>query len=347
MNEHHHSHHGHHHHRHGSTAASRRLRGLIAILVLILVVVVGVILGSKYEQAQNVEHRTAMDENFGKLPTMQFDGADYRMRSGLTPILLIGYDKTDSVQTGYRSGGQADFLMLMVIDHGNRQVFRLYLDRDSMANVKVIGMTGRDVGTSVMQICLAHAFGRTQEENNQYTLDAVSNMLEGVPVALYASMNLASLQQLNHLLGGVKVTIEDDFSQYDAQMIPGAELTLTDAQAELFLHSRMTIGDGTNVSRMRRHRAYMSAAFDTIQRKLRADTSYASTLLDAADSFVETNMAKGRIINELNSAASYTMLPFDSLAGEHIIGTNGYVEFHVDEASIMNWIIRAYYEPVK
>ena len=349
MSEHHHhsSHHHHHHHQHHASAAEKRTRGMIALIVLVVVVAVGVIIGGMYEQKQNVEQRTAMDEHFGKLPTMEYGGVTYRMRSGLTPVLLIGYDKTDSVQEGFRSGGQADFLLLMVIDHSNKQVYRLHLDRDSMTNVKVIGMTGREIGTSVKQICLAHAFGKTQEENNQYTMDAVSNMLQGVPLELYASMNLASLRQLNHILGGVTVKIEDDFSQYDEQMVPGAQLTLTDAQAELFLHSRMTIGDGANTSRMRRHRAYMAGAFDTIQKKLRADTGYANTLLELMDSILETNMAKGRIINELNSAATYDILPFDMLEGEHSIGRNGYVEFHVDEESIMNWIIRAYYEPMK
>lgn len=353
MSEHHHSHHHHHHHsRHGSThrrrsgAELRRMQGLIAIIALIVLAVGGLVVSSIGEQRQE-EKRTAIVDQRDILPTLTYNSNTYRMRSNLLPVLLIGYDKYDNEQSGFRNGGQADFLLLMVIDHANKQVFRLHLDRDSMTEVKVLGMTGREVGTSVMQVCLSHAFGSTQKENNQYTMDAVSNMLAGVPIDFYASMNLGNLEQINHILGGVTVTIEDDFSQYDEQMIPGARITLTDQQADLFLHSRMTIGDGTNMSRMRRHRAYMAGAFDTIQTNLRADSGYASKLLDLTNNVIETNMPRGRIVNELNKAASYQILPFDMLEGEHTYGAREYAEFYVDEDSIMEWVLRAYYEPVE
>ena len=43
------------------------------------------------------------------------------------------------------------------------------------------------------------------------TVDAVSNMLYGIRIEGYISLNMDSIKILNHLAGGVPVTIEDDF----------------------------------------------------------------------------------------------------------------------------------------
>ena len=60
------------------------------------------------------------------------------------------------------------------------------------------------------------------------------------------------IAQLNHVIGGATVTIEDDFSDVDSSLVQGETITLTDEQAYNFLSARMNVGDGENESRMRR-----------------------------------------------------------------------------------------------
>lgn len=66
-----------------------------------------------------------------------------------------------------------------MIDSKNKTVRQLKIDRDTMAEVTVLGMLGNPVGTTQMQISIAHGFGDGREESCGYARDAVSRLLQG------------------------------------------------------------------------------------------------------------------------------------------------------------------------
>lgn len=82
----------------------------------------------------------------------------------------------------------------------------------------------------------------------------------GESIDFYVAMNMDGISELNDLAGGVTVTLEDDFSSIDPAMTKGTTLTLHGDQAETFVRSRMTVGDGTNASRMERQSVYAGGA---------------------------------------------------------------------------------------
>ena len=49
------------------------------------------------------------------------------------------------------------------------------------------------------------------ESSCENTVDAVSDMLYGIKIDGYIAMNIDAIKVINHLAGGVPVTIEDDF----------------------------------------------------------------------------------------------------------------------------------------
>lgn len=332
--------------RQGDIHARRRL-GAVALVVTMLAAIAAYLVASRLEDAAYPEIRGEMSAHFGTLPTAEFQGRTYQLKPNLTTLLLIGFDKADdSAQTGYRQGGQADFLLLMVLDHKNRTVHQLHIERDTITNVVVLGLTGKEVGTRRMQICLSHGFGATPESNCVYTLRAVGNLLQGTEIDLYYAVDMRAIDRLNDALGGVTVPIEDDFSAFDPAMVQGTTMTLQGKQAELYVRSRREIGDGTNESRMRRQQCFMSAASEQMRRRMAEDASFADTLLDALEGISHTNMSRGRIINELNRAYQYNILPVETLAGEYILGSDGFMEFHADEEAIAEWIIKVFYNPM-
>ena len=89
-----------------------------------------------------------------------------------------------------------------------------------------------------------------------YAREAVEGLLLGESIDFYVAMNMDGISELNDLAGGVTVTLEDDFSSIDPAMAKGTTLTLHGDQAETFVRSRMTVGDGTNASRMERQEAF-------------------------------------------------------------------------------------------
>ena len=133
-----------------------------------------------------------------------------------------------------------------MIDSKDKTVRQLKIDRDTMAEVTVLGMLGNPVGTTQMQISLAHGFGDGKEESCGYARDAVSRLMQGENIDFYLAMSLDGISVLNDLAGGVTVTLEDDFSAADPAMTKGATLTLQGDQAEIFVRRRMDIGEGTN-----------------------------------------------------------------------------------------------------
>ncbi|MBP3637903.1 MAG: LCP family protein [Clostridia bacterium] len=334
--------------RHGYEAKTKRITGAVALIVVLVLAVIGFFIFSKLEEEAYPEQRGQMSKDFGKLPTMEYQGKTYQMKPNLTSMLFIGYDKTDDAPTvGFRQGGQADFLVLSVLDHRNKTVHQLQIDRDTMTNVAVLGVMGNKVGTRVMQICLSHGFGADDETNSKYTVDAVSNLLQGAPIDLYLAMDIRGINILNDALGGVKVPIEDDFSAYDPTMVQGTTMKLQGQQAELYVRSRYHIGDGTNEQRMRRQQHFMDAAVQLIQERISAEASFADTLLDAIEEVSNTNVTRGRLINEINRAYKYDIRPADTLAGEYKAGDDGFMEFHASEESIISWIINVFYNPVE
>ena len=195
-----------------------------------------------------------------------------------------------------------------------------------------------------MQICLSHGFGVSDKDNCGYTLQAMENLLEGVEINLYLSFNMESIGMVNDALGGVTVTFDEDFTMYDPQMVKGATLTLTGEQAESFVRGRMDVGDGTNESRMVRHRTYMAAAMEGLTEQMREDTEYVGALYDELESVMTTNVSRGRLINEVNKAYKYEVLPVETLDGEYAVGADGFMEFHAADDAVIEWVMHTLYE---
>ena len=121
-----------------------------------------------------------------------------------------------------------------------------------------------------MQICLAHAYGNTVEKNDANTREAVAEWLGGIRIDYTVSMGMDGIGRINHLLGGVTVTVEDDMTAFDPAFYPGNTVRLTDEQAFLFCHSRQRVGDGRNTSRMHRQKLFMESAAHTVQERVAA-----------------------------------------------------------------------------
>ena len=298
----------------------------------------------KLLDSKEIQQRGTQLSEVGTYKRVEYDGHRYVRKSGLDLVLLIGVDQAEgSVRRGYRSGGQADFLMLLVVDNKNNTVRTLHIDRDTMTNITVLGVLGQKVGTNFAQICLSHGFGSTEEENSGYTVDAVENLLEGEKIDFYVTVNADSVPMLNDALGGVTVTLTDDYSMYDPEMTPGKTMTLYGKQAEYFVRSRYSLADGSNAKRMERQKVYMDAVKALLQEKARTDSGFVNETLNKVRELLHSDAALGRIVNVFCVLPTYEMLPVEYLPGEHVIGADGFVEYRVAEEDAVRWVLSALY----
>lgn len=329
-----------------------RNRFLVAAAVIAAIAgIVLLYLGGRWleQKSYQPETRSELIEVNTDESIVQVGGKSYRLRQNLTSILLMGIDRSteDSMIDDYRHGGQADFQRLVVIDDSSKTVQQLKIDRDTLADIAVLGVFGDYFGTTRAQISLAHGFGDGKELSCKLAVKAVSRLLLNAPVDFYIAMNLDGISALNDLAGGVTVTLEDDFSHIDPAMVKGRTMTLVGDQAEIFVRTRMSIGVGTNEARMRRQEQYLDQLYAQLEQKFRQNQNFVGTVYDELSPYLVTDLARGRLVNEAWAAKDYTVLPTVEIDGKHQVAEDGFMEFHADPVSIQDAVLTLFYEPLE
>lgn len=293
--------------------------------------------------------RGDLSTRFSSESDIEYEGVTYRLRKRLTTLLIAGTDKREdeaAASMEFRNGGQADFLLLLVLDANRDTIQPIQINRDTMTEITVLNVLGKVSGTRTAQLCLAHGFGDGAEQSCELLVSAVSGSLRDVPIDDYMALSLDGIAAFNDALGGVEVTLEDDFSIYDPEMTKGKTLTLQGAQAEYFVRERYYIGDQSNTARMERQKIYMEAAITQITERIQSDRGFVSELVGGIEPYLVTNMGSGRMLNLFSQAREYEMLPAMSIAGETVISAEGYAEFYPDEEALVQTVLEAWYEAV-
>ena len=330
------------------TRRSYWVKGLLVLLVAVAA------LAATYTGGRWLETRDAQPEargdhlqRLGYEETIEVDGVSYRRRKNVTSILLMGIDHASGTSvSGYRNGGQADFLQLLIIDSGRKRITRLPIDRDTMTPITILGVLGNRSGVRTAQISLSHGFGDGKQQSCELTVSAVSNLLLGTPIDHYIAMNLDGISALNDAVGGVTVTLEDDFSALDATMTPGKTMTLVGDQAETFVRSRQGIGVGTNEARMARQQQYIARLAEQLDGRIQADQGFIGSLYDDLEAYLTTNISRGTLINQAWTSRAFERTLME-LEGVHQVSADGFMQFYVDEAALQQAVLGLFYQKVQ
>ncbi|MBR2824056.1 MAG: LCP family protein [Clostridia bacterium] len=319
----------------------------LCFLAALAALAIGAYFVGRQLEADVAEPRSQMTEGFGKYEEKIFQGNTYYKKTGITTLLLVGTD-TDitAEQYLYRDGGRADFLLLLVIDHEAKTVRQLQIERYTMARVHMLTILGDDGGHMNMQICLSHIYGKDQKACAENTVEAVSHYLDNLGIDLYMVTDYSAVSEINDMLGGVTVTLQEDFGRDD--MKPGMTLTLKGDQAERFVRGRMGVGDGTNASRQLRQREWLTGARKLMSARIKENPNFFGEMMDRLGSRLVTNVSRGRLINEFNAAFGYDIRAVEQIPGEYnYAGRTGSTEYYTTSDDVSAWIVDAFYRPAK
>ncbi|NLI20032.1 MAG: LCP family protein [Clostridiales bacterium] len=325
---------------------------IIACTALLVLAAAIYFVGQKLESgSEAAQSRGDLSDRFTETPAIEYNGVLYRPYEKLTTVLVMGVDHYTSDEeqgTPYRNGGQSDYLMLLVINEETATVTPIQIDRDTMAEITIISVLGNKTGTRTAQICLSHGFGDGREQSCLLTEEAVSNLLLGVPIQFYFALDLKGISVLNDFMGGVTVTLQDDFTSLDPTMARGRTLTLRGIQAEYFVRNRLNIGIGTNESRMVRQQAYMDGLSGLVTQRLASEGSadFVGSMFDQLQDYLLTDMKRGRMINEVWASRDYQRLGTLHPKGTYATGSDGFVEFHADPDALEALVFKVFYRPV-
>ena len=314
------------------------------LIAVILVAAAGMVLSGNNKGTV----RTGNDRKDGGRPynAVDINGIPCVPKNNIRTFLFMGLDSSGEAEATeeYDGTGQCDTLQVIVLDDSLHTYVSMPVNRDTMTKVNTVDEEGYYLSSTTMQIALAHASGDGMEASCENTVHAVSELLYGQDIDNYASLNMDAIEVLNHLVGGVTVTIEDDFSKEDPTLRMGETVTLTDEQAMHYVRGRMNVGDGSNEGRMRRQSQYLSALKSMLIQKCQEDSAFALDIYDALEPYMVTSLSRNDFINlaaDLINAEEQTAPEIKGSNGE---GETGFNELTVDENSLADVVIQLFYD---
>ncbi|MBE6953391.1 MAG: hypothetical protein E7452_07555 [Ruminococcaceae bacterium] len=321
----------------GKTHRNRKYLLQVSMVVLAVVFLVAAVLfltelwEKKRGQYTGTGSQTAFLEHGGK---------SYALRSDVETFLVIGLDSdelsTDTI--GYANNSVADFLMLVVIDNTAESYSVVQINRDTIAEINRLGVAGQKLDTVSQQIALAYTYGNGREVSCRNTVDAVSTLLKNIRVHHYAAMAMETVPVLNDLVGGVTVTVMDDFSGIDPTLVQGTEVTLQGEQALLYVRARQGMEDSSNLHRMERQRQYVKALYEQVLSQAEASESFIAETIASLNDRLLSDCSVTKLQTLFERIADYEFTGIRELAGESVAGER-FMEFYPDDAALSELVI--------
>lgn len=340
----------------------KRLKWVLMILVLILLLLVvlflalkvlgeNAMLGRKDEAVEMTapEQENIILEDEGE--TITYKGETYLYNENVTAVLCMGIDREDieGEVSAVGQSGQADMLMLAILNTENGEVNLWNISRDSMTEVDIYNVDGEYIRTENLQACLAYAYGDGQKTSCENTVRAVSRLLYGMPIQSYAAIDLDAIRPLNDAVGGVEVMIHEE-DILPPRFKPGTTVLLQGDDVEAYVRSRRTEQPDepidTNNNRMARQRQYMMNFIQKALHMTKEDLTTPVKLFNIAmeDDHMITNlnMQKVAYLTTVFSKVNFTEESFQTVPGEVVAGEE-YAEYHVDDEALYQMILDTFY----
>lgn len=264
----------------------------------------------------------------------EYNGKKYYLRSNIETVLVMGLDKYEEKidNSTYYNDQCADFMMLLVFDHGNKTCSAIHINRDTMAEMSVLGRDGTEIKKVTQQITLSHSYGSGLADSCVNTKNAVSGLLCGIPIDYYAQFTMDAIGVVNDMVGGVTVEVIQDLTEYDPALVKGATVTLTAEQAEYYVRHRWYLEDSTNLSRMERQRQYLTALLEKVKALSSEDDGFSAEAVLKLTDYMFTNCGTSKLEYFFDKSEEYEIKDIHTYTGETKI--NRWVEFYANEDDI-------------
>ncbi len=278
-----------------------------------------------------------------------YQGEKYRYKDSIETFLVLGLDKQDGgdLSSSQTDGVQTDFLMLFVFDNEAEQCAAVHINRDTITKVKRLSLGGTSVvGTYMEQIALAYNYANTENHKIRCrnAKDSVEYLFTGVKVDHYLSVTMDFVVAGCDLVGGVEVTVLDDFTGIDDALVKGKTVTLTGEQALRYVRTRYGLEDSTNLRRMERQRQYINAWYAKAVSRIKEDSAFALELVDTLGGYVVYDSSEHRLQKFAEKFDRYEFLGIREPEGRTQAGEE-FLEFYPDEESIRQLVIDLFYKP--
>lgn len=340
---------------------SRWKKILLVLVLLILLAVIAVlgmqIAGKKAMHATEIEgiKKTALEAEDVEIEddgdVIVYQGETYRYNENITSILCMGVDTEGLGEEGNEIGenGQADMLLLAILDTESGAVNLWNISREAMTDVDIYNTAGQYVSTEEKQLCLAYAYGDGKKTSCKNTIKSVSRLLYGMPIQSYVVLNLDAIQPMNDAVGGVDVYINEG-DVLPAKFKPGTTVHLKGEDVVRYVRYRSPGAEGgtldSNNNRMARQRQYMMKFIQKALEKTKEDITTPVNLfyIAANGKYMITDLTISKIsyLTSIFSKVNFSEDNFWTIPGEIVKGDK-YAEYHVNDDVLYQKILETFY----
>ena len=340
-----------------TTRKAIRQRKICMLLIIILIIVLSVLGGGYYllsqknasspqNGGQNSDSRNQTDLSQNS-DIVEYKGETYKYNDHLSNYLFLGIDTRETVDT-YQSqvdAGQADAIFLVSMDRATEKIKVLFIPRDSMTRIEVFNPYGQSLGETTDHLNIQYAFGDGKEKSCELMKTAVSDMLDGLPIQGYCSMNMDGISVITDFVGGIQLTIPaDSLADVNPEYKKGAVVDITGETAEQFVRYRDIDKTQSALVRQERQKTFLQALVQKAQEKAGEDAGFVTGLYDSVKSYTVTNMGND-IFAKLLAASQNGITDTETVPGEGTHGEN-FDEYHIDEDALSDLIISMFYEKI-
>lgn len=318
-----------------------RLLYFAAILILVLVLLYS---GLQILESTVLHTDNGAQENF-QTRTIYRDGKAYYPRLDITTILLAGVDtKGPMVSSGsYNNDAEADMVSVLIFDNTNKKVDIISLNRDTMIDVPMLGVGGKPAGTRRGQLALAHTYGSGMKDSSENLSAAVSDLLYGLRINHYVTMNMDAIAVLNDAVGGVVVDVTEDFSQVDPTIGKG-KVRLNGQQATNYVRLRYGVDDQMNLGRMERQEKYLRGFSSSLDAAMEEDVYFLVDAFEQVSQHMVTSCTATTLAGLIDDYADYQLGEMITIEGENVKGKE-FMEYHLDEEDLDRVVLQYLYAP--
>lgn len=304
-------------------------------------VVTGVLYFSKDDKIVDAG-KTVTD--YDETRAIYLDDKRYLPDPDIFTFLIAGVDKTGPMKSSgsITNDSQADFLAVVAYDTNKNTCKILHINRDTIADVPVIGSAGTNEGTKSQQISLSYTYGDGLKQSAGNTVKAVEKLLGGIDIKNYVAVQMDAVKILNDKIGGVPVQITEDMSSISREMTRGKTVTLNGDTAVEYLKRMLDVSDGTNTSRMQRQQGYVMSFYNKLKTVITNDKQFINNaFVDVAD-YIVTDCDFARVTELQAYVEKFPEATVHEIQGE-IKTVNGQTEFHPDEQKLKELCVELFY----
>ena len=248
-------------------------------------------------------------------------------------ILCLGIDKQVTMDERHpetNSIGQADGIFLISVNPKLQEVNIVIIPRDTMAMVEKYNANLEYIGSEKTQICLQYAYADGMQRSSELMVKRVEELFPKTTIDGYISLNIDAVMQMNDAIGGVDVSVMDEYVASTMGVPLGETLHLEGEDAMLYLRLRDISATGSAYTRLDRIKDYIGKAIPKGLEALKKNPTLVVDMFEVLGLNMVTDMNATDVaellfaMKDMSAENVHTYI----IQGEIQVGDDGYEEFY-------------------